>query len=69
MRRVWTMPDWMRPYEDLFINTGGNTVEDLMNRHPSDANVVINAPLALICVAVESQVALLEELRNRGLLK
>lgn len=56
----------MEPYRGFIVNTGGNTVEDLMNRDPKEANVVINAPVALLCTAVESQVALLTALRNAG---
>lgn len=65
-RAKWHIPDWMKKYEPLFCNTGGNTVEDLMNRDPREANVVINAPVALLCVAVQSQVTLLHQLRKEG---
>ena len=30
---AWKMPDWMKPYEKLINNTGGNTVEELLNDH------------------------------------
>lgn len=64
--RNWKMPAWMEPYRGLFNNTGGNTVENLMNRDPAEANVVINAPVALLCTAVEAQVSLLVDLRRKG---
>lgn len=67
-KRTWTMPPWMEPYRDLIVNTGDNNIEDLMTRNPSEANIVINAPLALICIAVESQVALLNHLYKKGML-
>ena len=65
-REMWAMPDWMEPYRDLIRNTGGNSVEELMNDDGRNSNVVTNAPLALICVAVKSQVSLLESLRGAG---
>lgn len=68
-RKRWTMPEWMEPYRSLFCNTGGNTVEDLMNRDPKEANVIINAPVALLCVSVEVQVNMLNALHNKGMLK
>ncbi len=66
---AWVMPEWMKPYVEFICNTGGNSVEELMNADSKTANVVVNAPLALICVAVKSQVWLLEELHKKGLLK
>jgi hypothetical protein len=68
MTPTWKMPKWMERYRDSFVNTGGNTIEDLMNRDPKEANVVINAPVALLCVAVKSQVSLLHVLHKKGLL-
>lgn len=59
-RGTWVMPDWLRPYEEFFVETGGNTIENLMNRDAREANVVINAPIALICCAVMAQVQLLD---------
>ena len=64
--RKWVMPTWMEPYRHLIRDTGGNPIEELMNDHES--NVVINAPRALICVAVKSQVHMLEALQKRGML-
>jgi hypothetical protein len=59
---AWSMPSWMERYRAHIGNTGGNTVEDLMNNHT--ATVFENAPLALLCVSVKSQVELLERLFN-----
>lgn len=64
--KVWIMPKWMEPYRPFIVNTGGNSVECLMNDRES--TVVTNAPLALICVAVGSQVSLLERLKDQGML-
>jgi hypothetical protein len=63
----WVMPQWMEPYRQHFHNTGGNTIEEVMNR--KDITVFNNAPMALICTAVESQVALLHTLHKAGLLQ
>jgi hypothetical protein len=63
----WIMPKWMKKYRELIGDTGGNDIEELMNDHHT--TVDINAPRALICVAVYDQVGLLTRLYNRGMLK
>ena len=63
--KLWTMPAWMEPYRELIRNTGGNSVEDLVN---SDADARVNLPLAMLAACVTSQVGLLNSLRARGLL-
>ena len=60
----WTMPEWMEPYRNVITNTGGNPIEDLMNDH--DSNMFNNAVRAALCIAVASQVSLLEKLHNEG---
>ena len=65
--KPWTMPDWMEKYRPLFCNTGGNPVEHLLNNRSAD--ILTNAPLAMLCVAVKSQVILLASLREAGHLK
>ena len=67
MNGLWTMPEWMKSLEQYFNNTGGNTVEDLMTRKP--VSIRVNAPLALVQMAVEAQVGLLERLHKEGLLR
>lgn len=67
-RGTWVMPDWLRPYEEFFVDTGGLAIEDVMNRDAREANVVINAPVALICCAVRAQVELLNGMRKAGVL-
>ncbi len=62
----WTMPDWMEQYRDLFTNTGGNTIERLMNL--PDGTGRSNVILAALGVSVESQVILLRRLHAKGLL-
>lgn len=61
--KKWKMPAWMRPYANDIVNTGGNDIEELMNDH--DTIVQVNAPRAMICACVKSQVALLELLHSR----
>lgn len=63
MGKKWKMPKWMEPYRPLICNTGGNSVEDLMNGH-SDARV--NLPLAVLESCVISQVKLLTGLQEQG---
>lgn len=66
-REIWVMPEWMEPYRKLINNTGGDTIENLMNDHTSNSfNNVIRA--GLIC-CVDSQVRLLHTLRKEGILK
>lgn len=65
MTTPWKMPDWMEQFRDLIGNTGGNLIEDLMvDRTP----VSINAPRALMVLAVASQIELLERLHAGRLL-
>lgn len=65
--KPWEMPQWMKPFARFINNTGGNDIEDLFN--DSDTTVQINAPRAIICVAVKSQVYLLQTLQENNLLK
>ena len=62
----WVMPEWMKQYEGLIRNTGGNTVERLVNGRTDPG---INLPLAVLEACVYSQVELLEVLHEAGLLK
>ena len=65
--KKWEMPDWMEKYRDIIVNTGGNSIEDCMNRN--DVNIFNNAPLALIQSSVQSQVTLLILLKATGDIK
>lgn len=63
----WVMPPALEQYRDMICNTGGLSIEELMQRsRDPDCNVVVNAPLALICQAVESQLILLKRLHKAG---
>lgn len=63
----WAMPEWMEKYRSAIVNTGGNGIEELMNDH--DTIVQVNAPRAMICACVKSQVSLLMFLHKEGHLK
>lgn len=61
--KLWTMPEWMEQYRPFINNTGGNSVEDLMN---SDADMRTNMPLAVLSMIVKGEVALLRRLHDEG---
>jgi hypothetical protein len=66
--KLWVFPEWMERFRHTISDTGGNPIEELMNDDGTNSNVFNNAPRALICVAVKSQINLLERLYNAGLL-
>ena len=59
----WKMPRWMKPYRQLIVNTGGNSVEDLVSGH---ADPRVNLPLSTLQACVKSQVSLLGRLYLGG---
>jgi hypothetical protein len=61
----WTMPEWMEPYRKSIINTGGNSVEEMVN---GNADPFINLPLSTLQACVKSQVGMLGILHRRGIL-
>jgi hypothetical protein len=65
-REKWKMPEWMECFRDSFNNTGGNSVETLMNGHTA---MQINAPLAFLEMSCEAQVRLLCTLKQQGYLR
>ena len=67
--KTWKQPGWMAPFVRHLGNTGGwITPDHAMNCDGRDCNVVVNAPRALLCTSVASQVALLGRLHRAGLL-
>ena len=66
-REPWVMPEWMEQYRGLINNTGGNSVEDLLNDRDTTARS--NVIRAGLIIAVHSQVGLLYALRKLGLLR
>lgn len=61
----WIMPYWMEKYRLFIVNTGGNRVEDMMNGH---ADPFSNLPLSTLQACVKSQIILLNNLHDAGLL-
>lgn len=59
----WVMPDWMEPCRSHFSNTGGNSIEDLVNKSKPN-----NLAWGMLAVSVESQIILLNGLHAAGLL-
>ena len=69
-KKSWVQPEWMAQYVPLLVNTGG-TFDDpaeAMNCNAQNCNLAVNAPRALLCTAVLSQVRLLERLHAGGFL-
>ena len=66
-KEKWVMPKWMEKYRDKFLNTGGNSVEDLINMTGDDTagNIILGA----LCISVADQMNLLTKLHNEGALK
>jgi hypothetical protein len=64
--KKWRAPAWMKPYLAHINNTGGNKVEELVNR---EVNIQTNLPVWVLQAAVRSQIGLLETLHEKGLLK
>lgn len=65
-RERWTMPSWMEKYRESFVNTGGNSVEELVN---GNTKFQVNFVLAALEVGAQSQVGLLQRLHRNGALK
>lgn len=64
--KQWKMPKWMERYRELIGNTGGNSVEELMNNTTVTADT--NLVLSVLCISVKSQVNLLERMYAKGLI-
>lgn len=62
----WRMPAWMEPYRELIRNTGGNSIETMMN---GNADPSVNLPLSTLQACVKSQVSLLYTLHDEGRLQ
>ena len=63
--KAWVMPDWMEPFRDKIINTGGNPVEEMVN---DNTDPRINLPRSTLAACVKSQVGLLQILHRDGVL-
>lgn len=63
----WTMPSWMEPYREDFVNTGGNSIEELMDDLDRDKTMVqTNVVRFVLAVSVSSQVGMLTRLHEAG---
>jgi hypothetical protein len=68
-QRRWRMPDWMKPYAPLFINTGREpTVEAIEEMYNGRADPLINLPLSTLEACVKSQVGFLMKLHQRNII-
>lgn len=63
----WVMPDWMKQYEHMIGNTGGNSIAELMNDH--NCTMRNNAVRSVLIISVESQITTLTRLHKAGCLK
>lgn len=62
----WVMPAWMEPYRGMIGNTGGNSIEELMNdQHTTARSNLIRAALI---ASVTSQVGFLYRMWRAGML-
>lgn len=66
LQKKWVMPVWMEPLRSEINNTGGSTVEQLMN--DVTTNFFNNHVRAFLIGAVSSQVQLLMTLHKKGIL-
>lgn len=64
-KKEWVMPDWMELFREYFVNTGGNTIEELVNTKVDSRT---NAVLAFLQDCVTSQIQLLQRAFKKGLL-
>lgn len=60
------IPEWAEKYRDLFQDTGGNKIEDIMNDH--SFNVVTNGIKSMMVASIEGQMTLLRRLKAKGFL-
>lgn len=65
MNKQWTMPEWMEPYRNFVLNTGGNPIEELMN---DQVDARINLPRAVLCACTAAEIGMLARLQSAGLL-
>lgn len=68
--KTWTMPEHLEPYRDLINNTGGNTIEELMDVYHNQENIMrTNMILGVLAVMCAGQIQLLQTLYRQNLLK
>lgn len=63
----WSMSPHLEPYRKYIQNTGGNTVEELMDVYfNADQLLFTNLPLGIMSTSVAAQVKLLQKLYEEG---
>lgn len=67
-KKKWVMPEWMEQYRPLFVNTGGNTVEELMNRLNEEGLAFSNSVVFTLACGIYGQIGLLQNLYEKNLL-
>ncbi|HGA3389937.1 hypothetical protein [Enterobacter hormaechei] len=65
-KKMYVVPEWMRPLLPLFHNTGGNDVEELL--HDEDTNMFANSVRYTFIVSARSQFALLMDMYSKGII-
>ncbi|EHM7817775.1 hypothetical protein ACEF96_001598 [Salmonella enterica] len=66
-KEMYAVPDWMRQYLPLFLNTGGNDVESLL--HDEDTNMFANSIRYMLIVSARSQYGILMEMHRNGFIE
>ena len=66
-RKSFKVPKWMLAYKDHVCDFG--RAVEFMNCDGVNCNIQVNAPRALCCCSVQSQVGLLIRLHASGLLR
>lgn len=65
-KKRWAMPVWMERHRSFLCD--GKRAEEFLNCDGVNCNVVVNAPRALLCQSMNSQVSLLERLKKEGVI-
>ncbi|EMB9960172.1 hypothetical protein U9665_004447 [Escherichia coli] len=65
-KESYAVPEWMRQFLQLFQNTGGNDVEELL--HDEDTNMFANSVRYMLIVSARSQFALLMDMYSKGII-
>ena len=65
-KKKWVMPKWMEKFRDDICNTGGNSIEELMN--DTESNMQNNYVRTALIIAVKSQITFLEKLHSNNIL-
>lgn len=64
--KKWKFPKWLEKYLPMLGASTKERVEGYMNCDSKDCNIVVNAPRALVCCQVQTQVNLLIRLHDNA---